>query len=174
MNERLAELRVVVERVEARLLPPDRGARYVPVADDRPAEPLPVANIEPAADERERNSNGEEMPCLEQISPLTAEEKKKVWLELNDMSEKEFDEMLAANRARAVRAPKLGEPAPDFELERLGLRGERTGEFVSLAGLAGKPVALAFDLIVVRAIGRGVGKNSGWRRRAVSRNVVLE
>ena len=78
------------------------------------------------------------------FQPLTPEEKKKVWLEINDMTEAEFDQMMADNRARAVRAPKIGDPAPDFELERLGADRKPTGQSLRLAELHGRPVALAF------------------------------
>lgn len=42
------------------------------------------------------------------------------------------------------RSPQVGDLAPDFELERLAATGERTGEFLKLASLRGKPVGLIF------------------------------
>jgi len=50
-------------------------------------------------------------------------------------------------RERALRdltAPKAGEPAPDFEIERLTAAGKRTGEMFRLSSTRGSPVALVF------------------------------
>ena len=52
--------------------------------------------------------------------------------------------MLASNRERLGRVPKVGEEAPDFELERLGANKKGTGEIVRLSALRGRPVALVF------------------------------
>ncbi len=41
-------------------------------------------------------------------------------------------------------APKPGEPAPDFRLEKLAASGARSGKFVSLADYRGRPLALVF------------------------------
>ncbi|MBI1983405.1 MAG: hypothetical protein HYS61_04315 [Acidobacteria bacterium] len=41
-------------------------------------------------------------------------------------------------------APKVGEPAPDFEIERLTPAGKRTGEAFRLSSTRGRPVALVF------------------------------
>jgi hypothetical protein len=75
---------------------------------------------------------------------LSFQEKKNIWLQVNDMSEEELDAMLAANRERLDRVPKVGEQAPDFELERLGANKKATGEMVRLSELRGRPVALVF------------------------------
>jgi hypothetical protein len=45
---------------------------------------------------------------------------------------------------RDKHSPKVGEVAPDFELEVLGAAGQRTGDRVSLSSLRGKPVGLIF------------------------------
>jgi hypothetical protein len=39
-------------------------------------------------------------------------------------------------------APQAGDPAPNFELEILSPKGERTGEWMRLSALEGMPVAL--------------------------------
>ena len=75
---------------------------------------------------------------------LSFQEKKKIWLEVNEMSEEELDKMLAANRERLGRVPKVGEEAPNFELELLGVNKKGTGEIVRLSALRGRPVALVF------------------------------
>jgi hypothetical protein len=77
-------------------------------------------------------------------SAMSFPEKKKVWLEISDMSGEEFDAMMATQNARQSAALKAGDVAPDFELERLDRSKKRTGEFVKLSDLRGRPVALAF------------------------------
>ncbi len=73
------------------------------------------------------------------------EERKKVWLEISDMTEDAFDAMMAANKARQSRGPQVGTPAPDFEIERIDRDRKRTGERVRLSALkGGRPVALVF------------------------------
>ena len=72
------------------------------------------------------------------------EEKKKIWLEISDMTEDAFDAMMAANKERQSRVPRVGAPAPDFELERIDRERKRTGERVRLSALKGRPVALVF------------------------------
>ena len=77
-------------------------------------------------------------------SDMPYDERKKVWLQISDMSEDEFDVMLAANKKRQSRVPQVGTPAPDFEIERLDRDRKRTGELVRLSALKGRPVALVF------------------------------
>ena len=77
-------------------------------------------------------------------SDMPFDERKKVWLEISDMSEDEFDAMMAANKERRSRVPQVGTPAPDFEIERLDRDRKRTGEMVRLSALKGRPVALVF------------------------------
>ncbi len=72
------------------------------------------------------------------------EERKKIWLEISDITEDAFDAMMAANDARQSLVPRIGAPAPDFEIERLDRDRKRTGETVRLSALAGGPVALVF------------------------------
>jgi hypothetical protein len=76
--------------------------------------------------------------------PLGFAEKRKIWIEISDLSEDEFDAMQAANKARQDRVPKVGDMAPDFEIERLNRDRKRSGEFVKLSSLRGRSVALAF------------------------------
>ena len=78
-------------------------------------------------------------------SDRTMEERKQVWLEISDhMSEENFDAMMAENKARQDSVPQVGTLAPDFTIERLSRDRKRTGEYVTLSGLKGKPVALCF------------------------------
>ncbi|MDC0033366.1 hypothetical protein OAJ57_02235 [Alphaproteobacteria bacterium] len=77
-------------------------------------------------------------------SGLSFLEKKKIWLDISNMSEDEFDAMMAYQKARQSAALKVGDEAPDFRIERLDRSKKRTGEFVKLSYLRGRPVALAF------------------------------
>ena len=58
-------------------------------------------------------------------------EKRDVWLQISDMSAEEFDAMMAAQKARQDQVPKVGDMAPDLELERLDRTKKRTGEYVN-------------------------------------------
>lgn len=49
---------------------------------------------------------------------------------------------LANERERRV--PQVGDPAPDFNLERLSDDGKRTDQRIRLSSLRGKPVLLYF------------------------------
>lgn len=75
---------------------------------------------------------------------MTFAEKKQVWLEISDMTEDEFDRMMAEEKGRESLVPQVGDVAPDFTAERLGEGRRHTGEFVTLSKLRGRPVALAF------------------------------
>ncbi len=82
---------------------------------------------------RDFSSNGMSFP-----------EKREVWLQISDMSGDEFDAMMAEQKARQGGVPRVGDVAPDFELEVLDRARKRTGETVRLSNLRGKPVALLF------------------------------
>lgn len=56
----------------------------------------------------------------------------------------QYTEMRNVRIEREKNAPKVGEPAPDFEIERLTPEGKRTGEMFRLSSTRGKPVALVF------------------------------
>jgi len=75
---------------------------------------------------------------------LSPAEKRRIWLEISDMTAEEFDAMIAAQQARQANAPRAGDMAPDFELERITPERRLTGETVRLSSLRGRPVALAF------------------------------
>ncbi|MDP2645757.1 MAG: hypothetical protein Q8P24_12525 [Desulfobacterales bacterium] len=75
---------------------------------------------------------------------LSREEKRKLWIEISDLTEEEFDEMQAAHNARQVRVPRAGSQAPDFELDVLDRSRLRAGDTVRLSSLRGKPVAMIF------------------------------
>ena len=63
------------------------------------------------------------------------------------MTKRTREELKADVRREAERetgSPKVGSPAPDFELELLSPEGERTDVTRRLSAYRGKPVALAF------------------------------
>lgn len=61
-----------------------------------------------------------------------------------NLTRDEYRQIRAERVDRERRAPKPGELAPDFELERLSANGKRTGEMVRLSQSKGRPVALIF------------------------------
>ncbi len=56
----------------------------------------------------------------------------------------DYEAMVRERAARDQRAPKVGEPAPDFEVDRLTQAEKRSGERFRLSSTRGKPVALVF------------------------------
>ena len=70
------------------------------------------------------------------------------------LSEEDFERMMLtreaytamrdARIAREHHAPKVGETAPDFQIERLGADGARGGDLLQLSETRGRPVALIF------------------------------
>ncbi len=60
------------------------------------------------------------------------------------MTPSEYTAMRAERLAREAKAPRVGEPAPDFEVERLGPDGKRTGDMFRLSQTKGRPVGLVF------------------------------
>lgn len=69
------------------------------------------------------------------------------WEKIGYTREQFLERYEAEVRERAERdrsAPKAGELAPDFEIERLSPAGKRTGEMFRLSSTRGSPVALVF------------------------------
>ncbi len=56
----------------------------------------------------------------------------------------DYTAMRDARVEREKTAPRIGDPAPDFTLERLSAKGKRTGETFRLSQSRGRPVALIF------------------------------
>ena len=63
---------------------------------------------------------------------------------LTGETREQYEAMVRERSQRDQAAPKVGEPAPDFEIERLTSAGKRTGEMFRLSSTRGKPVALVF------------------------------
>lgn len=66
-----------------------------------------------------------------------------VWKKMN-ISKEDFLVLRDRMAEREKRTPAAGSEAPDFEIERLSPRGERTGQTLRLSSLRGRPVGLIF------------------------------
>ena len=56
----------------------------------------------------------------------------------------EYEQMVMDRHERDKSAPKVGDPAPDFEIERLSSNGQRTGEMFRLSQELGRPMGFVF------------------------------
>ncbi len=81
---------------------------------------------------------------LAQYAAMDMAERRKLWLEISDISEAEFDAHMATEKAREADVPKVASQAPDFVADVLGRDLGRTGEQVRLSELRGKPVGIVF------------------------------
>ena len=85
-------------------------------------------------------------------SPVTLDEygamdmaaRRKVWLEISDITEEQFDAHMATEKAREATVPQIGSEAPEFVADVLDRDRRRTGEQVRLSELRGKPVGIVF------------------------------
>ena len=81
---------------------------------------------------------------LEQYAAMEMAERRKVWLEISDITESEFEAHMATQRAREADVPKVGAVAPDFVADVVDRARRRTGAQVRLSDLRGRPVGLVF------------------------------
>ena len=81
---------------------------------------------------------------LEEYRAMDMAQRRRVWLEISDITAAEFDAHMAAQKAREATVPAVGSIAPDFVADRLDRSRKRTGEQVRLSDYRGKPVAIAF------------------------------
>jgi hypothetical protein len=81
---------------------------------------------------------------LDQYAAMDMTERRKVWLEISDITEDEFEAHMAEEKAREAIVPKVGSEAPDFVADVLDRDRKRTGEQVRLSDLRGKPVGIIF------------------------------
>lgn len=90
----------------------------------------------------------EEIPTspvtLEQYAAMEMAERRKVWLEISDITEAAFEAHMATQRAREADVPKVGAVAPDFVADVVDRARRRTGAQVRLSDLRGRPVGLVF------------------------------
>lgn len=81
---------------------------------------------------------------LQDYGAMDMAQRRKVWLEISDITEDQFEAHMAEEKAREATVPKIGSEAPDFVADRLDRNRKRTGEQVRLSDLRGKPVGIAF------------------------------
>jgi len=81
---------------------------------------------------------------LEQYAAMDMAQRRKVWLQISDITEEEFEAHMAEEKAREAFVPKVGSAAPDFVADVLDRDRKRTGEQVRLSDLRGTPVAIVF------------------------------
>jgi hypothetical protein len=81
---------------------------------------------------------------LEEYGAMDMAQRRKVWLEISDISEAEFEAHMAEEKAREAVVPQVGTMAPDFVADVLHRDRRRTGEQVRLSALRGKPVGIVF------------------------------
>ena len=67
----------------------------------------------------------------------------KEWEEIG-FTREEFENRWQARIERDQFSPKVGARAPDFELELLSSKGNRTGQLFQLSSLSGIPIGLIF------------------------------
>ncbi len=80
----------------------------------------------------------------DQYAAMDMAARRKVWLEISDITEEQFDAHMAEEKAREAMVPRLGVEAPDFVADVLDRERKRTGERVRLSDLRGRPVGLVF------------------------------
>jgi len=81
---------------------------------------------------------------LKEYSAMDMAARRKVWLEISDITEAEFEAHMAEEKAREADVPKVGSMAPDFVADVLDRQRKRTGETVRLSDLRGQPVGIVF------------------------------
>jgi hypothetical protein len=81
---------------------------------------------------------------LEEYAAMDMAQRRKVWLEISDITEQEFEAHMAEEKAREAIVPKVGSMAPDFVADVLDRRRKRTGETVRRSDLRGQPVGIVF------------------------------
>jgi hypothetical protein len=81
---------------------------------------------------------------LEDYTAMDMAARRKVWLEISDITEQEFEAHMAEEKAREAAVPKVGGMAPDFVADVLDRQRKRTGETVRLSDLRGQPVGIIF------------------------------
>ncbi|MDP6390921.1 MAG: hypothetical protein QF654_13580 [Alphaproteobacteria bacterium] len=77
-----------------------------------------------------------------EISYVPADELSDEDLTARNISREDYIAMRAARIEREKSAPRVGEPAPDFEIEQLTEDGKRSGGTFRLSSTRGRPVAL--------------------------------
>jgi hypothetical protein len=77
---------------------------------------------------------------LEQYAAPDMTERRKLWIQIFDITEDDLNAQMAAEKAREAGVPQIGSEAPDFVADVLDGTRQRTGEQVRLSELRGEPV----------------------------------
>lgn len=80
----------------------------------------------------------------QQYAAMDMAQRRKLWIQISDITEAEFKAHMAEETAREAIVPKIGSQSPDFVADVLGRDRKRTGERVRLSDLRGKPVGIVF------------------------------
>ena len=81
---------------------------------------------------------------LDQYTAMSMPERRRVWIDISDITEAKFDAYMEAQKAREAFVPRIGSEAPDLAADVLGENRQRTGQQVRLSDLRGSPVGLSF------------------------------
>ncbi|MAF47630.1 MAG: hypothetical protein CMM10_05165 [Rhodospirillaceae bacterium] len=81
---------------------------------------------------------------LEEYAALDMAERRKLWVEISDISDQQLSTLMAEEKEREAIVPQPGSEAPDFVADVLDRERQRTGEQVRLSDLWGKPVGIVF------------------------------
>ena len=79
-----------------------------------------------------------------EISYVPHEQLSDTDLAARNLTREQYIAMRAARVERERQAPKVGDMAPDFAIEKLSVDSKRTGEIFRLSETRGRPVALIF------------------------------
>lgn len=81
---------------------------------------------------------------LQEYAAMDMTQRRKIWVDISDISDAELEAHLAEEKAREADVPQVGSLAPDFVADVLDRSRKRTGETVRLSDLRGKPVGIVF------------------------------
>lgn len=81
---------------------------------------------------------------LKQYGAMDMQTRRKIWVDISDISEAELAAHMDHEKAREAIVPQPGQMAPDFTADVLDRDKKLTGGTVRLSDLRGRPVALVF------------------------------
>ncbi len=81
---------------------------------------------------------------LKEYGALDMHARRKIWLDISDISEPELAAHMDEEKAREAIVPQPGMIAPDFTAHVLDRDRKLTGETVTLSHLRGRPVGVVF------------------------------
>jgi hypothetical protein len=79
---------------------------------------------------------------LEEYRHLSMEERRKIWIEISDITADDLQHHMDEQKARETSVPQPGDDAPDFTADVLDRDRQRTGAQITLSALRGKPVGI--------------------------------